>query len=32
MKIAEAIARVRSLYNHGTGSDDSDLSDRHIYG
>jgi hypothetical protein len=31
MKIAEAIARVRSLYNSGTGSDDSNLSDRHIY-
>ena len=31
MKISEVISRVRALYNHGAGSDDVDLSDRHIY-
>jgi hypothetical protein len=31
MEIKKIISRVRSLYNKGTASDDSRLSDRHIY-
>ena len=31
MLIKEAIARVKALYNKGKDSDDSRLSDRHIY-
>tara|TARA_R110000787_G_scaffold21504_2_gene63555 strand:- start:13969 stop:14664 length:696 start_codon:yes stop_codon:yes gene_type:complete len=31
MKIKNILSRVRSLYNKGTASDDSRLSDRHIY-
>jgi hypothetical protein len=31
MLIGEGIARIRALYNKGVASDDSDLSDRHIY-
>lgn len=31
MKISKILSRVRALYNKGTASDDSRLSDRHIY-